>query len=320
MANTGYITSSGIQQVFTSGPYSGSVVSSSYASGSNLFGSIINLKQSFISGTIDNITPCPGTSYFRYYQDLISCPINGCSPPVLTNSYVLNCSPYTGSYVVQYNSSSVSALYTVIKYSTDPTFLTNTGSVIYTNSNPLQLPINTSTLPLQPSSYTNVYFQAYNSCSSGVTSSLSNIVSSSCEVPSGPTIEPFTINITNSSDEILYYKVEGSTQYSILGGGNTSITFNTNTYNLGFSYYRRNQFELEEKNISIIGGGFNDGDVSVTITDIVGTSGSETSNTFPFYFTFIPDGVVLTNDIEVNIDRSSFSYSGTLTLNLGSSI
>jgi hypothetical protein len=49
MANNGYVSSSGINQVFTTGPYTGAVVTSSYSSGSTLFGPTINFYQAFIS-------------------------------------------------------------------------------------------------------------------------------------------------------------------------------------------------------------------------------------------------------------------------------
>jgi hypothetical protein len=48
MANNGYISSSGINQIFTTGPYSGSIVTSSYSSGSTLLGPTVTFYQAFI--------------------------------------------------------------------------------------------------------------------------------------------------------------------------------------------------------------------------------------------------------------------------------
>ena len=318
MANTGYITSSGIQQVFTTGPYSGSLVTSSYASGNTLFGYTIDFNQYFTSGTLDYLLPCPGLSYYRYYEDLITCPINGCSPPILISSQPFSCNPYSGNYTVLYNSSSVSASYTIINYSTDQTFLTNTGSQIYVNSNPLHLLLDTSTLPLQPTAFTTVYFQAYNSCSSGTTSSLSNIVSASCSTPIddelGPIIEPFSIYLENNLGQTLYYIKEGSTQFALLNGANTTFTFTASTYNLEFSTLFGIHSLSTEVNVNINKSGFSDGQVSITATDVNGTNNPININTYPNNYTFTPDAYNSISDLILDIDKSSYYYGGTLSL------
>jgi hypothetical protein len=82
MANTGYLTSSGIQQVFTTGPLSGSIVTSSYSVGSTFFGPTVDFKQSFISGTVDDIYPCSDVPqiFYRYYLDPLCA---ACITPIL---------------------------------------------------------------------------------------------------------------------------------------------------------------------------------------------------------------------------------------------
>ena len=66
MAKTGYVINQGIQQVFTSGPFSGSLVTSSYSLNNSLVGPIIDTRQSFISGTLDIIYNC-SSIYNRYF-------------------------------------------------------------------------------------------------------------------------------------------------------------------------------------------------------------------------------------------------------------
>jgi hypothetical protein len=51
MSRNGYISSSGIDQVFTTGPYIGSIVTSSFSSGSILLGPTITFYQAFVSGS-----------------------------------------------------------------------------------------------------------------------------------------------------------------------------------------------------------------------------------------------------------------------------
>jgi hypothetical protein len=101
MANNGYITSSGIVQIFTTGPYSGSEITSSYSDGSSLFGGTLNTFQSFISGVLDTITLCeedniiPGVNYFeRHNYNPSICPPDGiCLSPILISSQRNTCFP-----------------------------------------------------------------------------------------------------------------------------------------------------------------------------------------------------------------------------------
>lgn len=219
MANTGYITSSGIQQVFTSGPFLGAVVSSSYASGGIAFGPTINYDESFISGSSDVLSPCT-TTFYRYYQDLITCPVNGCVPPTMINALAL-CDPYNYTYQVFYNSGSTDASYTIIEYSINPNF-TTTGSYIQDNSAPYSTLIDVSDLPSLPTAYTTVNFRAYNSCSLGTTSSYSEIVEATiCGIP-GPAITTLTFNSISSTLEDPQWQI-----YTIAGEPGTRIDYST---------------------------------------------------------------------------------------------
>ena len=96
MSNNGYISSSGIDQRFTTGPYSGSIVTSSYSSGSSLLGPTITFYQSFVSGanedtnSVNILTPC-GVLFQRWYYDPVNCPTGDCLSPTILSVAVANC-------------------------------------------------------------------------------------------------------------------------------------------------------------------------------------------------------------------------------------
>lgn len=184
MAKTGYVINQGIQQVFTSGPFSGSLVTSSYSLNNSLVGPIIDTRQSFISGTLDIIYNC-SSIYNRYFLDPYNCPTSGCPQPIMLSATVQNCSSYDYKYEVVYNyvSSSAYVPTTKIEYSTTSDFSSNTGSVTYDNTLTTQLPINVSTLSPTPIATTLVYFRALNNCIGSLSSSYSNIISASCTLP-----------------------------------------------------------------------------------------------------------------------------------------
>jgi len=231
MANSGYITSSGIQQIFTSGPFIGTEVTSSYMVDGISFGPIIDLKQPFISGSIDTLYES-NTLFSRYYQDLITCPPNGCNIPIIVNINPI-CNPYNYLYYVgsTYLSGSIIPEFTVIEYSISDNFNINTGSYTQDNSSPSIPPIDVSNLSYLPTAYTNVYFRAYSICgdiTSSLTSSYSNIYSSSCDIPiiSLPTIT----YIPESTQETNYEKI---IEYKIEGEPETIINFSTSNLNPG---------------------------------------------------------------------------------------
>jgi hypothetical protein len=235
MPNNGYISSSGINQVFTTGPYSGSIVTSSYSSGSILSGPTIGFYQSFISGTRDVIVPCTDPSgnypiFQRWYYDPVSCSIGGCLPPTISSANVAFC--YRADdyrYFLFFDSGSTSAIYSTIEYSTVSDFSFNTGSYAVTNSlNNYTSSINISNLPLLPLKTTPVYFRVFNSCSLGL-SPYSNIVSASCQTIVPPTTSTFNVRLKNSmigTNSTLYYTFNGS-EYSLFSGAITTLAIPT---------------------------------------------------------------------------------------------
>jgi hypothetical protein len=206
MANTGYITSSGILQIFTTGPYSGSEVTSSYSDGSTLFGGILNTFQPFISGNIDIITPCEtdniisGVNFFeRFYYDPTICPPDGiCLSPTFISAQRNTCEPTDPSiYDITWLSGSSIADYTIVEYSTFSNF-SSTGSIILNNSN-YTSSIEVLLGEFAPSPSNPIYFRAYNSCSNGSNSLYSQtVIANNCVVVT-PTYSNFTFNIVNLS-------------------------------------------------------------------------------------------------------------------------
>jgi hypothetical protein len=241
MAITGYITSSGILQVFTTGPYSGSEVTSSYSDGSTLFGGILNTFQPFISGDLDTITPCetdniiPGVNFFErfYYDPTICTPDDTCLSPILLSvNRNTPCNDNNSTHSISYSSGSSTADYTIIEYSTFNNF-TPTGSTILDNSiltSSLNIPINILINGLSPQASTPVYFRAYNSCSNDSISGYSSIkIANNCVSPPNP-YENFTFNIVNDTS----YTVQTTNG---TGSGTIGPWFNVPTNNpTGNSY------------------------------------------------------------------------------------
>jgi hypothetical protein len=220
--NTGFISSSGIQQNFTTGPYSGSIVTSSYSNGTTLYGPTVNYKQLFISGAIEIIMPC-GTKFNRYYSDLTVCPPGGCFAPVLVTASPINCTTnWTSSYAVTYNSSSALATKTIIEYSYNSNFSPKVTHSI-NNASPTMLPFYTwNDFAVFNSPDQIMYFRAYNSCSIGTTSSYSNVLTASCNIP--PISSAFTLRIQNhSSGTLLYTTGSTPTQYTIYNNNSVDI-------------------------------------------------------------------------------------------------
>jgi hypothetical protein len=248
MANSGYVSSSAINQIFTDGPYSGSFVSSSFSNTSNtVLGPIISFKQSFVSGSsapsgspgydpnaINDIADCSPFYFTRISYNPTLCPTGECLSPTLTSIAVSNCTTYDYKYNITYNSASSNALYTKIQYSTTADFSSNVATSSYiTNSNPTIPPININNLPLLPTNGdAMVYFRAFNSCSSApapYTSSYSNILSASCAIPAGGAYSPFTIKIVNNSRTVLNYSLNSGNVFSIQNGASSSFNFSTET-------------------------------------------------------------------------------------------
>jgi hypothetical protein len=328
MANTGYLTSSGIQQVFTTGPLSGSEVTSSYSVGSTFFGPTLNFKQQFISGVIDDIYPCSNTPqiFERYYLEP-SCA--SCITPILYSGTTF-CEDFLYDFTYTIDRGIVNASnspYTVIYYSTSPTFTSNTGSYINNNNiNSSSISINVSsslTSPI-PSRITPIYFKAFNSCSAVLSSSFSNtlIVSCSKYIPT-PTssYEPFILKIKNSflsSGTSIQYIHDGST-YNLATNASSSIYIYQETTPtisvkiLGLrSFLANNITTITKENGSI------EGIVSTVIKDSAGVIRNEGGDTtiYPTEALINVDNIDSTVDLTIDIDRDIFTDPGTVLVNI----
>lgn len=326
MANNGYISSSGIDQRFTTGPYSGSIVTSSYSSGSTLLGSTITFYQPFISGAIgDNnavnfLSPC-GTLFQRWYSDPINCPTGDCLPPSIISAAVANCNRFNYNYFLFFNSGSTNAAYSTIEYSTLPDFSFNTGSLVVTNSlNTYTSSIDIGNLELLPLRNTPVYFRIFNSCSLGGTSSYSPIISASCQETPPPPISPFTVRLKNSmvgGNNTLYYRT-GPTEFAILGGNSVNLTISTlSSLSISFRTLRPDGFVS-----TIIVSGSSpsiDGFVTTVLNDdtptYFGDIVYQSVNNYPSNLYYNPTG---TPDAGVIVDRTLWSNDGLIELDFTS--
>jgi hypothetical protein len=236
--NTGYISSSGVQQVFNSGPFSGSLVTASYSNGSNTFGPKVNFTASFISGTIDDLAFCNDPIYQRYYLNTASCAISGCFAPTITSVTPDNCDGnWQSEYYITYNSASANSTYTVIEYGPWSDF-SDYATHIVTNATPLILPLNFyDDFGASVDRMDILYFRAYNSCSNGSTSSYSNIVTATCGEDAGPPTRwgATSIRVNNNTLSSLSILSPNSshTSYnrSINYGGSTTHFVGTDGYN-----------------------------------------------------------------------------------------
>jgi hypothetical protein len=320
--NTGYISSSGIQQNFTTGPYSGSLVTSSYSSGSILLGPTVNFKQLFTSGTVDSIIAC-NVNYSRYYYNAAICPPGGCYAPILVTATPLYCgtSNWTSSYSVTYNSGSSLATTTIIEYSYNSSFSPKVTHSI-NNASPSMTPFSTITdFGLFNTQDQIMYFRAYNSCSIGTTSSYSNVLTASCvTAPPTPT---FTVKIKNHSGVSLKYST-GSALYSVSNNQSASVSFTSQTKDI-------NLYTINGVHSSGVG---NEYTVNVSSSLDVNNNVYTVlhcpidSINYPDYtviseyidggydFGFIDDTSNNTPDLSVHIDRNTYTNSGTITLDI----
>lgn len=315
MANNGYISSSGINQIFTTGPYKGSVVTSSYSNDNTLSGPIINFAQSFIPGVIDELSTCNDT-FQRYYYDPINCPIGNCLAPIALSATVANCTNYDYNYYFYFNSSSVAADYSTIEYSTFSDFSSNTGSLIVTNSVGYANPINVSNLGLLPIKTSNVYFRVFNSCSINGTSSYSNIVSASCQTSPPPTTPTFTVRLKNSmvgSNNALYYTYNG-TEYVLFGGNTVNLTITTlSSLNIPFRtlFPYDNVYTIIATASSTTLNGFVTTILNESTPTFYGEIVNQSTNTYPYNLYYNTEG---TPDASIIIDRSLWNDSGLIEI------
>ena len=323
MPNNGYISSSGVDQVFTTGPYIGAIVTSSYSSGSTLLGPITTFYQPFESESRDVIVPCSDPSgnypiFKRWYYDPISCSIDGCLPPTIISTAVKFCYKANDyNYWLFFNSGSTNSIFSTIEYSTVSDFSFNTGSLVVTNSlSTYTSSIDISNLPLLPLKATPVYFRVFDSCSLGL-SAYSNLVSASCQTSPPPTTPPFTVRLRNSMaglNSTLYYTHEG-VEYSLFGGATTNLVMQTlSTLNIPF---RTLKPEGEVRTIICSGSSpiFN-GSVTTQLNDstltFISTPVFQSVNTYTSNVYYNSEG---TPDASVTIDRSLWSGTGLLEIN-----
>lgn len=315
MANNGYISSSGINQIFTTGPYGGSIVTSSYSSGNILLGPSIDFAQSFISGTVNELVVC-NDIFERYYYDPINCPTGDCIAPIALNAIVANCTNYNYKYYFYFNSSSVAANYSTIEYSTFSDFSSNTGSLIVTNSVGYDDIINVSNLGLLPIKTSNVYFRVFNSCSISGTSSYSNIVSASCQTPPPPTTPTFTVRLKNSmveSNNALYYTYNG-TEYVLLGGNTVNLNITTlSSLNIPFRtlFPYDNVYTVIATASSTTLNGFVTTILNESTPTFYGEIINQSTNTYPYNLYYNTEG---TPDASIIIDRSLWNDSGLIEI------
>ncbi len=327
MANNGYISSSGINQIFTTGPYAGTIVTSSYSSGSTLLGPTISFYQAFISGALDDtssvniLSPC-GTLFQRYYYDPINCPVGDCLPPNIISTAVRNCNRQDDyRYWLFFNSGSTNAAYSTIEYSTVPDFSFNTGSLVVTNSlSTYTSSIDVSGLPLLPLKSTPVYFRIFNSCSLGGTSSYSPLASASCQLAPPPSIQPFTVRLKNSmvgGNNTLYYTNNGI-EFALFGGNTVNISIPTLS-NITIPF--RTLAPEGSVRTLIISGSTSalDGFVTTVLNDdtptYFGDIVYQSTNIYPSNLYYNSTG---TPDASVNIDRSLWSNSGLIEVDFTS--
>jgi hypothetical protein len=330
MANNGYISSSGIDQVFTTGPYSGSIVTSSYSSGTSLLGPSITFYQSFISGSeddpnaVESIVPCSDTPnvFQRWYYDPVSCSIGDCLPPIALSAAVRNCNRVDDyRYFFFFNSGSTNAEYSTIEYSTLPDFSFNTGSLVVTNSLAnYTSSINVGNLELLPAKITPVYFRVFNSCSLGGFSSYSNIVSASCLVEAPPAISPFTVRLKNSmvgSSNTVYYTNNG-VEYALFGNSTANLTISTlSSLNIPFRTLRPNGdvYTIIVSGSSTSFNGFVTTQLNDNTPTYFGDTVYQSTNNYTSNLYYNSEG---TPDASVTVDRTLWNGVGVLEINFTS--
>jgi len=256
-----YLSSSAIDQKFTSGPLLGAPVKYSFSSATtNEFGPTVNFEQKFKSGseedidTVNEINAC-SQFYYRVIEDPILCPPLGCAIPTLISATLSSSCDlsYNKKYIVTYNSGSSTARYTIIQYSTTPNFTSNVASSSYVNAKPFNAPVDISTLPggTPINGYTPVYFRAYNSCSdSSTTSSFSNTLTAVCSTTPPSTYQPFYYELANKSTSSIRFTLDADNNF-IVGTGNTfSITSSTQLSSLTLSVIGTPKFRPPTKILS----------------------------------------------------------------------
>jgi len=323
MAKTGYLTSSGIQQVFNTGPLSGSVVTSSYSVGSTFFGPTVNFNQSFISGTIDDIVPCDVNPqiFYRYYLDPLCA---ACITPILISGNTECIDNYNFNYFITRSSvNPIDIPTTFIYWSTTPDFSFNTGSLVLDNTidgENLIINISSSLTSPVPNNSTPIYFRANNSCDLGLSSSFSNTLIISCNnsIPTS-SYSNFTLEIENSFFGAFYiqYAYNG-VNYNIPLNQSSSIIFSTETLSIPVKIIGLTEQSDNTIFINKIEGNI-EGVVATVITD---RNSNITNITAPAEYpgTAIVniDNNISTIDLIIDIDRNAFTNNGKIKVDITS--
>ncbi len=171
MANTGYIINPYVQQVFTTGPNSGSTVSSSYIY-------TFDTSSSFTSSVFLGET-------FNYKElDIINCYISGVYViPRFISSTVNNCSELPYKYNLRYNiqDTKINIPLIQVDYSLYSSFFTYNTQYISNSTdfeNLSQITLSGSIIPLNKQQA--VYFRLKNIYSGSFTSSYSGVLNAYC--------------------------------------------------------------------------------------------------------------------------------------------
>jgi hypothetical protein len=333
--NSGYVSSSGIQQAFNSGIYSGSIVTSSYSNGTTLFGPTVNFTELFISGTNDVILKCNTNAYYRYYLNTTQCtPPSFCIAPTLLTANPVNCIDqvnWTSSYTMTYNSSSNSASYTIVEYSFFKSFRSQITKII-TNPSSGSLTINTvADTGIYTSPSTEVYFRAYNSCSNGSTSSYSNIISASCVEEPTPEFNPFTIEFRNNSGQNVEYSLNNSEYITVSSNSTWTFTTSEPGFNIDFSILGSNNYlgflegdGYRAYGMRVSGSNVLLGNVTTLVTPQIDSENYPptliSSYTPSQDVIFVTDDGNISNDVSVYIDRTNYTPATTIKLTINNGI
>jgi hypothetical protein len=343
--NTGYVSSSGIRQIFNSGIYSGSVVTSSYSNGTTLFGPTINFTELFISGTNDVIIKCNTNVYYRYYLDIAQCtPPTACVPPIITDVTLLGCddASFRYQYNIYFNSASNSASSMSIEYSLYPDFNGPIGYRKFTlpDSPPggeivvrtfggltssLNQPFaNSYDYRAQP-----VYFRAFNSCSNGATSSYSNIISASCLIIDPvPEFEPLTIQFKNLSGQSVEYFLNNGSGITVVNNATNTFTVSDPLeFNLDFSILGSNNYAgfIDQNgyyvySMTVSGSNILIGNVITSVIPQINSGNYPYSLISPYTpaqnVQFASNGDEISTDVSVYIDRTSYTPAATIKLTI----
>jgi len=236
MANTGYKINPKVIQVFTTGPSSGSIVSSSFTT-------------TFDSGSgFTSASLCNEYYYYKVYNPYDCAVVGLCIPPIIHTISVQNCEigyDYVYQFALEAGPDPVPNLR--VEYSLNSDFsgeVKGTTITDYVGSTIAPLDVNISTgltnraetsssglISLPLNQYDSVYFRAYSICSGSNSSSYSSIQEGKCPAP--------TSSITTDVAFDLPYHFIHSKQ----------ITFNTTGF--GYSY---NESNIDADNLTLVVG------------------------------------------------------------------